>query len=180
MEKHFIAIKQQYDDFYRSLLRQGRLPQMETAVGHWGISVSEEVFELFKQINLKHSTHFLDLGHGDGKVTLIASLFTNASGIEYDPWLHSQSRVIQQKLSHIENVKNARLLKGNYNDFDFRHYDTFFSHPDKKMEAKLLFKLLNEAKGSKLFVHGNVYLPDQLEAHSTHEINGTVYHEFRL
>ncbi len=94
----FENIKQEYDAFYKSFLKKGKIPYYETEKGVWGISVAEYLYEFFKQINLEKYKNFLDLGSGDGKVILIASLFTKATGIEYDKKLFEKSIKIRDKL----------------------------------------------------------------------------------
>jgi len=180
MDEQFQQIKAEYDEFYKALLRQGRLPTMDTGDGYWGVSVAEEVFELFKRIKLNKTTNFIDLGHGDGKVVMIASLFTNASGIEQYSWLSQTSNMLKRRLSHINGVKSSRLLEGDYHQHKLDLYDTIFMFPDKKFSAGLQDKLLKEAKGSKLIVQGHIYQPTFFDKHKTHEINGTLFHEFRL
>ncbi|RMF06991.1 hypothetical protein D6764_00875 [Candidatus Woesearchaeota archaeon] len=180
MEEHFSAIKQAYDEFYRSLLSSGRIPAMDTGIGYWGISVADEVFELFKKVKLDRHVHFLDLGHGDGKVVMIASLFTNASGIEFHPWLVDVSRRMKEKLSHLPPVSRARLLHGDYHEHSFEPYDVFFIFPDQKFSPKLQEKLLKEASGARLLVHNSVYQPALFEKVAEHDINGTLFHEYRI
>ena len=78
MEDKFQEIKKEYDDFDKALMKQGRLPMKDTGIGFWNASPSSDVFELFKKLQLQNYKHLLDLGSGDGRVTLIASLFTKA------------------------------------------------------------------------------------------------------
>ena len=88
----FNEIKKEYDNFYRSLLRIGRLPMWSTEKGFWNASIAEEVYEVFKKIKLNQFKNFLDVGSGDGKVVFIASLFCkNADGIEIDQFLHNKA-----------------------------------------------------------------------------------------
>ena len=75
MHKQFAEIKKEYDDFYKSFLRKGKLPLWSTEQGFFGGVIADEVYEAFKKIKLDKNTSFIDLGSGDGKVVLIASLF---------------------------------------------------------------------------------------------------------
>src|SRR3990167_5062155 len=110
----FAQIKTEYDNFYREMLRKGKLPMRSTAKGFWNASISEEIYDAFRRIGLRKFNNFLDIGSGDGKVVLIASLFCkNAEGVEIDNLLHSRAIEIQAKL-RIQNVK-------------FRNID-FFEH----------------------------------------------------
>ena len=110
----FRQIKEQYDNFYKGLLRNGKLPFGSTGDGFWGSVVADEVYEAFKKINLhKHKT-FVDLGSGDGKAVLIASLFCKrAVGIEMDNDLFNTSLEMQEKL----NIPNAIFFNNNFNEF---------------------------------------------------------------
>ena len=53
MKKEFEAIKHEYDLFYKSLIIQGKTPVRDTEVGIWGVSMSDNLFDFFKKINLK-------------------------------------------------------------------------------------------------------------------------------
>ena len=103
-------IKKEYDSFYKELLRNGRLPLGSTGSGFWGSVIADEVYPAFKRIGLGQKT-FIDLGSGDGKAVLIASLFCKrAVGIEMDNGLFQKSLEMQIKL----NVPNAIFFN---NDF---------------------------------------------------------------
>ena len=100
----FNHIKKEYDGFYQTLLRMGKLPMWSTPKGFWNASISDEVYSAFKRINLSQFESFLDIGSGDGKVVLIASLFCqNAEGVEIDNLLHNKAIEIKMKC-RIENV----------------------------------------------------------------------------
>jgi len=144
MDNEFQQIKQKYDEFYNFLLKRGQLPIKDTGVGFWGISVGDEIFELFKRIHLEKFKHFIDLGSGDGKVVLIASLFTDATGIEYDKWLHESAVDIQKKLSHIPRVSKATFTRKNFTDHSITDYDIVFVNPDKPLHKGLENKLMLE------------------------------------
>src|SRR3989344_348569 len=95
----FNNLKKEYDSFYRNLLKMGRLPMWSTEKGFWNASIAEEVYQAFKKIKLNKFKNFLDIGSGDGKVVLIASLFfKNAEGIEIDQFLHNKAIEIKNKL----------------------------------------------------------------------------------
>src|SRR3989338_6809376 len=120
MPPNFELIQEEYYNFNKSLLKQGRLPLKETEKGFWGISACEEVYELFKKLELSKYKNFLDLGSGDGRVVLIASLFVkNSAGIEYDKELYNISLKIKEKLK----IKNANFINGDYLEHDFGYYD---------------------------------------------------------
>jgi glutamyl-tRNA reductase len=153
-DKKFKEIEKEYDEFYRDLLKQGKLPVRDTEIGIWGVSLSKNVYDLFKKINLSKYKTFLDLGSGDGKVVLIASLFgINAVGIEYDEELYKKSVEIKNKLK-----LKCKFIKGNFLKHDFSNYDIIFINPDQGFHKGLEDKLLKELKG-KLFVYNFVFEP---------------------
>ena len=97
----FVQIKKEYDAFYRDILKNGRLPMWSTAKGFWNAAIADEVYKSFKKLRLNKFKNFLDIGSGDGKIVLIASLFCqNAEGIEIDGFLHNKAVEIQKKIQY--------------------------------------------------------------------------------
>lgn len=153
------AIKNEYDGFYDSLLKEGLLPMRDTTIGFWFSSLTSDIIEAFKRLKLEQYSYFLDIGSGDGKVTLIASMFCrNCFGVEYDPLLIEKSMEMQKKFG----IKNARFLHKNFHDVDFRGFDILFCYPDQPMERGLEQKLANELNG-KLIVYGPHFHPTKLK-----------------
>lgn len=144
-------IKKEYDSYSLELLSKGKLLR-ETSLGYYGSAPADAVFRFFKKIKLKGS--FVDLGSGDGKVVLIASLFAKAKGIEIDDELVSASTKIKKKLG-----LKAEFVKGNYLEHDFSSYDVLFLNPDGHFPA-LEKKLRKEMKKTaRLVVFGSLYRP---------------------
>ena len=171
MFEDYILIKTAYDSLYNTMLSKGKLPLKQTELGYWGISTADDIFHLFKTLNLNKKNRFIDLGSGDGKVTLIASLFMKEAGIECDPELISHSRTIQNKLG-----MRAEFIQGNFLLHDLSGYDTLFIHPDQHMHA-LEPKLMKELKG-KLVVYGPHYHPTTLKKEAeflAHTTQVTIY-----
>jgi hypothetical protein len=166
-KKIFEGIKKEYDDFYKSLLSQGKMPVRDTEVGIWGISAADNVFNFFKKIKLNRYKNFLDLGSGDGKVVLIASLFTNAAGIEYDKELAEKSTEIRDKLK-----LKCELIQGDFLKYDWSKYDIIFINPDKGFHKGTEDKLLKELNG-KLFVYNFVFEPRFLKKGKKYWFNET-------
>lgn len=166
-EKKFLEIEHEYGKFYKSIYLKGKVPLRDTEVGIWGISVSDNVFNLFKKINLQKYKNFLDLGSGDGKVVLIASLFTKATGIEFDKELYEKSIEIRDKLG-----LKADFIKGNFLDYDWNKYDIIFINPDKGFHKGTEEKLLRELNG-KLFVYNFVFEPLLLKKGKKYWFNET-------
>lgn len=164
----YAKIKLEYDEFYTSLLKNGRLPMHATEKGFWGCSIGDEVFELFKKINLQNYRSFIDLGSGDGKVVLIASLFVKkAYGIEFDKGLFEKSLEIKEKIG----IQNADFFLADYFDFDLSKFDAVYCYPDNKMK-RIENKLVREMKGI-LIHYGNNFFPPCLKKLQQFEINGT-------
>ena len=153
-----MQIKKEYDGFDRSLLQQGRLPMKDTGTGFWNAALSQEVFELFNKLKLQKYSHFLDLGSGDGRVAMIASLFTQATGIEIDRELANKSFEMQRILG----VKNVSFIHKNFMDHNISEHDIVFINPDKPMYRGLEKKLLDELSNH-LLVYGHHFHPTLLQ-----------------
>jgi len=151
----FNLIKSEYNNYYNSFLRKGRLPMRTTEKGFWSASHSDEVYGLFKRINLSRFNNFLDLGSGDGKVALVAGLFCkNSEGVEIDTHLHFKALEMKRKF----NAGNVHFHKKDFLTHDLRSYDIIFLSPDSPLERGVEKKLLNELNG-KLLVFGNHFHP---------------------
>lgn len=166
----FDQIKKEYDCFYRSLLRSGRLPMWSTSKGFWNAAIAEEVLDAFGQINLSQFKSFLDIGSGDGKVVLIASLFCrNAEGVEIDGILHSKAVEIKEKLG----IGNAVFHNRDFFEHDFSKYDVLFLAPDAPLERGMEKKLLKEMKGS-IIHYGHHFQPRLLKKEKSFLVNGNL------
>lgn len=166
----FSQIKKEYENFYRELMGKGKLPMWSTSKGFWNASISDEVYEAFKRMGLNKFRNFLDMGSGDGKIVLIASLFCqNAEGIEIDQLLHSKAIEFKRKLK----INNAAFHNKDFFEHDFSKYDILFSAPDAPLERGLENKLLKEMKG-KLIHYGNHFHPNLLKKEDSFLVNGTL------
>lgn len=173
MEKYYADIKQKYDEFYKEFLRQGKLAIKDTGVGFWGASVTDEVFEIFKRIDLSKFNHLLDIGSGDGKIVFIASLFgIKATGIEIDKELFEKSKEIKKHFSRRKHTKNLVFLNKNFYEHDFSQHDILFLNPDTPFHRGLEEKLLREMKG-KLILYGSHYYPSYLKKLDGFFVGGT-------
>ncbi len=79
-----------------------------TARGLWAPADCAEVGELFARLRLGGCRRFLDLGSGDGRVVMLASLFTRAEGVEIDRALCARARAISAALG----LKRASFAEG--------------------------------------------------------------------
>ena len=169
--KHFTKLKTKYDNFQNHLLRNGVLLAKDTKIGYWGVTPLQETYELFKLLNIGSYGSFLDIGSGDGRIVLLASLFgVESHGIEFDDWLVNSSILIKNSLK-LPN-QQIKLLQENFMDHDFSKYGLIFISPDKPLARKgLERKMLNELKGH-LVVHGWEFQPTMLKKREEHIING--------
>ena len=158
LEARFAQIKHEYNKFYNGLLRQGKINCRDTGIGLWGCSAPDTIFNFFKEIKLERFNNFLDLGSGDGIVVLIASLFTNAKGIEFDKELHDKAIEIQDNLN-----MNAEFESMDFNETNLSGYDIIFINPDKSFtRSKVEKKLLHEMTGI-LAVYNHIFSPNFLK-----------------
>jgi hypothetical protein len=94
----FQQIKEEYERFYNHLLSRGRLPLKDTGAGYWAMSVSDDLWHLYRKLDLSKYKNFIDIGSGDGKAVAVASLFTKATGIEIDKELQDKAEEIRDRL----------------------------------------------------------------------------------
>lgn len=169
--KKFLEIKNAYDDFYKELMKSGKLPMWSTEKGFWNASISDEVFAAFKKAKLQNYKKFLDLGSGDGKIALIASLFCKqAEGIEHDSFLHGKALEMQQKTG----IKNVVFHNKDFFEHKLGSYDIIFLAPDAPLERGIENKLVKEMKG-KLMHHGHHFEPNVLQKKGNFTINGSKF-----
>lgn len=153
----FESIKEEYHNFYMNLLRNGRPALKNTDSGYWGASSIEIIWDVFNRLRLGSFSNFLDIGSGDGKVVLVASLFTESTGIETDKELYNKGVEIRNRLC----LGRAGFINENYYEEDFSKFDALYHFPDQPMR-KLEKKLLKEMKGI-LIHYGNFFKPLQLK-----------------
>jgi len=156
-ETKFSEIKQAYKLQESELLGEGKNLFWNTEKGIFGTSSMDSVFALFKEIKLDGYKRFLDLGCGDGRVALIASLFTETVGIEYDEKLVRVAEEIKDKLG-----LTCEFVVGDYMEHDISQYDIVFINPDKGFLWGLDNKLSAELRGE-LYVYNEVFAPAALK-----------------
>lgn len=169
----FQRIKTFYKQYHHELKTKGVHPYKHTEKGFWFSSVSSEVFDLFRTIKLEQFNHFADLGSGDGKVALIASLFTKSTGIECDEELVKRSIQIKEKLG----LWNVQFVKGDFLEKELGSYDILFIYPDNPL-IRLEQKILKEFEGD-LIVCGGMFLPEKLVKKKVVHINNAVFGIYR-
>ncbi len=110
---------------------ENNLEYKPTTKGMWATSLAEDLFEIFKGLDLSRFSHFADLGSGDGRVVAVASLFTKADGYEIDEGLCQYSRRVQEELS----LPLSRFYCMDYLLADLSRYDLMFVYPDKPLQS---------------------------------------------
>ena len=166
--KKFSQLKEEYEEYYNSFLKQGKLPLGATEKGFWGAAVAEEVLELFEKMGIKKYRNFIDLGSGDGKVAAIASLFgIKTTGVEFDEDLFNKSVEIKNKFN-----LNCEFINSDFYEIDLSKFGLIFINPDVPFEKGLENKLLNEMKG-KLVVYGEQFKPKKLKHEEQFFVHGT-------
>ncbi|MBW3002970.1 class I SAM-dependent methyltransferase [Candidatus Woesearchaeota archaeon] len=144
----FSSIKKFYKEYYNRFYVQGKVPVKDTKLGMWGVSSADDVFEIFKKLNVHGK--FLDLGSGDGKVVLVASLFCDSvTGVECDDELIKLSKEFANQLG----IK-AEFLLDDYMNIDLCGYDYIFINPDHELDD--LSEKLKDYKGM-VVVYSNLY-----------------------
>lgn len=170
-QNHFEKIKEVYDAFEQFLLKNGRVPARDTGIGYWGITNVKDLHELFTRIELHKYSHLLDLGSGDGRVALLASIFgIKATGVEFDDWLVNTALNIKGKIA-LPHFENVQLLKDDFMKHNMQPYDLVYVSPDKPFFRGLDRKIQKELQG-KLIVHGYEFHPTALQLEKEWIING--------
>jgi hypothetical protein len=127
-----------------------------TPLGMWACSDAREVHDLFTQLGLENYRHLADLGSGDGRAVLLASLFTQATGIEADGELVEAARGMAQALG----LARAQFIQGDCREADLAPYDLLFLYPDKPLDW--LEKRLPLDWQGRLLVYGPHFQPSGL------------------
>lgn len=157
-EKQFQKILKAYEELEKELKTSGRGLVWNTKKGIFGAVQCKRLFELFKRIQLQQYKRFLDIGSGDGRAVLIASLFTDATGIECDEGLVEMGKKIQKQLK-----LKGNLICRDFYQLDFASYDLLFVNPDQGFHKGLEQKLSTEMKDHAiLLVNNNIFLPEKL------------------
>lgn len=151
----FKEIEKEYD-ILEAELRKTKGLVFDTEKGIYGTAKCERVYNLFCKIGLQRYRSFLDLGSGDGRVVLIASLFTKSAGIEINKFFVEKGESIRDKLG-----LKCSFIHGDFTKHNLSKYDLIFINPDKMWDRELENKIVKEFKGL-LFVNNNIFLPNLL------------------
>lgn len=124
----------------------------KTSKGIFGVSNLSVLYDFFSEINLKGN--FLDLGSGDGRVVFLASLFCDATGVEFEKELFDLSEKYKKELN-----LQCDFICGDFEEVDFSKFDNLFSFSDNFFTDNFISKLKKEFKGT-LYVYQGVFLPE--------------------
>jgi len=156
-----------FKDIKESFFSQEIIP---TDVGTFASYSASMYYKLFEEANLSKYDSFIDLGSGDGKVVFIASLFTNATGIEYDKKLFKRSLEIKKELK-----AECNFINNNFLECDLTSYDIAFINPDKSFhhfEEKLIKEINN------IIVCNNIFLPRFLKKKNSYWVEQTPFYKY--
>ena len=137
-------------------MQRGSLPMRSTQRGFWGTSNLDDVYSFFVQKKFPRHTRFLDLGAGDGRVVMVANLFVDAVGVEFDADLVAQGRAVAAQLGF-----DLELVQDDMRNLDFSRFDVLYSYADQQWDF-LKHKLLRELSGE-LYCYHDTYHPHFLE-----------------
>lgn len=161
IEAHFTAL----DEGKR---KQDIKLHFDTAYGIWGPSSMLDVFELFGKMRLEGRKGFVDLGSGDGRIVLIAALFTDACGIEGDEKLDATANGAKAALiGQVPELSRAAFTKGDYTQADLTGFEILFTFCDHPWDP-LFEKYLEERCDGVLLSYNRIFLPQRLKKGKTY------------
>jgi len=167
-KQRFQEIKRFYEKQDQLLLKKQIMLGFDTGIGFWAPTDLDDLVILFKKLfSKKEHQNFCDLGSGDGRVCLVASLFgfKNIIGIEQDMDLHKKG-LEAKKLLPKNNHTEVKLLKTDFTKLDdskkFDKQGYFFIAPDKPFFRDLESSIKYDLKGT-LIVNSFEFLPEKLD-----------------
>lgn len=148
---------QQIQNYFKALDTHKESTEQElvfdTEKGIFGTTAVEHIYEWLTQLEVSAETTFLDLGSGDGRVIITASLFCKAHGIEFDETLVKKS---QEHIAALEST--ASVEQDDYENADFSTIDILFCYADHNFSDALVQKLKEEFTGT-LYVYQGTFFP---------------------
>lgn len=176
MEREFTIIKEYFAKLDMAHIREHDTSVWPTEYGLFGSSDMYDVLELFKRIGMES---FVDLGSGDGRIVLLAGLFTDATGIEGDPALHAIALKAKEDLmERIPELERCTFIKGDYSEMDLSGYRTFFIYADHDWPEGFQ-KQLMRYEGMLYSLH-NIYKPSLLKRARTYWIGQVPFISYAL
>lgn len=142
---------------------EGKPLHHDTAHGIWGPSSTLDAYELFTRMRLDERDGFVDLGSGDGRIALIASLFTHSKGIEGDASLHDIAVLAKKELlPQIPELARCEFVHGDYTHDNLSKYAVLFAFADHTWDEGFERRLLRECSGI-LLSYNKIFLPSVLK-----------------
>jgi len=139
----------------------------DTEKGIFGTSDLNILKKFFEKIGLEKTDYFVDLGSGDGRVCILASLFSKAVGIEFDKDLFEDSL----KNADILGISDVEFINSDYESFDFSKASIIFSYADHFFSKEFINKLKKDFHGV-FYVYQGVFTPEGLTKGPTIWIDG--------
>lgn len=175
----FTRLKEYFDRLDMQLIEKKGLSVFATSYGIYGSSSLFDVFELFERMRLHERARLVDLGSGDGRVALLAALFTSSAGMEGDEELHAlASKAKEDLLEHIPELARCDLSRTDYMGESLASFDTLFIYADHNWPESFQRKLLEECRAVLVSQH-NIFRPDRLRKGRTYwveQIPFVTYH----
>jgi len=104
---------------------------------------------------LQPGEKFVDLGSGDGRIVLLASMYgVDSTGIEIDPERYHTSLAARKSLHVLVDSKRIHFLNKDFLECDLSHYNVFFINQGWPDETNRILesKLDKEAMPGSLFI----------------------------
>ena len=156
-EREFEKIKSFFEKLDFNEKQKGEKLVYDTEKGIFGTSDLDTVFEFLKKINPSPEDIFVDLGSGDGRINILASIFCKSIAIEFDKKLCKKSKKYSKTLGTTIEVFNQ-----DYETFDFSKATIIYSYADHFFTEEFIDKLKKEFTG-KLYVYQGVFLPENIK-----------------
>ena len=181
MKQNFEHLKKHYATFEKFCIGSGVFLAKETKHGYWGVTNLDDLHTLFKQIKLHKHKHLVDLGSGDGRVVLLASLFgIKATGLETDDWLMNCALELKRKINK-PHVNNATFKQEDFLKQNLDHFDILYISPDRPFHRDNLGNTIKKAMhdDAKLIVQGYEFSPTNMELDQEVIINGEKFRMYK-
>ena len=163
----FYKIRSWYDKYDQEIRKREGKPFFRTSHGLWGAAGLLDMFEFFTKIDAEKFT-FADYGSGDGRIVLIAALFTQATGIEgQEDLTHIAQKAKKELIKDIPELDRATFKTGNYYEESHNDYDILFFFPDHAFPEAFQEKL-KEIFSGHLIIYTKIHSPSLLKKGKTY------------
>ncbi len=167
ISEKFELIRKYYEKVDANVRKRENKPFFRTSHGLWGAAGMLDMFEFFLKNEEKVSKGvFADYGSGDGRIVLIASLFTDAVGIEGEQELVDIAEQAKKELA-IPELSGASFKCKNYYEEEHKKYSIIFTFPDHPFPEEFEKNLVENFSGT-LLVYNNIHRPNLLKKGKTY------------